>query len=271
MLKRQPEQRVTLIQADQHESVVDVLGVHIHPLGTKEVLHRFERALTDRGCKVVHLCNAYNLLLATKQSRYREVMNAADLNLPDGAATVLAGRLLGTPMPGRVAGADLLAAVCDWGIDRKVRHFFYGGTPATLAAMRTALWSAHPGIVIAGSYAPPFRSLTEEEADDISRRINDTGAEVVWVGLGTPKQDEWMAAFRHRVDASVLVGVGAAFNFVAGVQRRAPRWMQRAGLEWLHRLACEPRRLWRRYLVGYPEFLLRFFVFWARTTLRGPR
>jgi N-acetylglucosaminyldiphosphoundecaprenol N-acetyl-beta-D-mannosaminyltransferase len=242
----------------------EVLGVRVDAVDLEAVLCRFEDALLGQDCQVVHLCNAYNVLLASKQERYREVMNAGDLNLPDGTATLLAARLLGAPMRGRVAGPDLLAAVCAWGVDRSVRHFFYGGTPESLEAMLAAARSAYPGIKIAGSYAPPFRPLSPEEADDICRKINGTGAQVVWVGLGTPKQDEWMEAFRHRIEANVLVGVGAAFDFLSGSRRRAPHWMQRAGLEWLHRLASEPWRLWRRYLLGNPEFVVRFAVSWRR-------
>jgi N-acetylglucosaminyldiphosphoundecaprenol N-acetyl-beta-D-mannosaminyltransferase len=219
---------------------------------------------------VVHLCNAYNVLLASKQDRYREVLNAGDLNLPDGAATVMSGRLLGADMRGRVAGPDLLDAVCAWGVDRSVRHYFYGGTPASLKAILETVRSAYPGIKIAGSYAPPFRPLSSEEADGVCRRINESEAQVVWVGLGTPKQDEWMDGFRHRVDASLLLGVGAAFDFLSGSRRRAPHWMQRAGLEWLHRFLGEPRRLWRRYLLGNPEFVVRFVIAWSRSRAGRP-
>jgi len=246
----------------------DVLGVWVDPVDVRGALRSFERALLGHDCLVVHLCNAYNVLLAAKDERYRAVMNAGGLNLPDGAAAVLAGRLLGAPMRGRVAGADLLAAVCEWGVDRSVRHFFYGGTPASLEAVLANLGSAYPGIKIAGAYAPPFRPLTDAEADEVCRTINDAGAQIVWVGLGTPKQDEWMEAFRHRLDANVLVGVGAVFDFLSGARTRAPRWMQRAGLEWLHRLGSDPGRLWRRYLVGNPEFVVRFAISWTRRFAR---
>jgi N-acetylglucosaminyldiphosphoundecaprenol N-acetyl-beta-D-mannosaminyltransferase len=258
------ESRVAPDNKARRFGVVDILGVRVDAVDLDGTLRCFEDALVDRGCKVVHLCNAYNLLLASKHERYREVMNSGDLNLPDGMATVLAGRLLRTPMGSRVAGPDLLAAVCTWGVERSVRHFFYGGTPASLEVMLPAVRSAFPAIKIVGAYAPPFRSLTPDEADDVCQRINGAGAQVVWVGLGTPKQDDWMEAFRHRLDASVLVGVGAAFDFLCGSRRRAPRWMQHAGLEWLHRLSSEPRRLWRRYLIGNPEFVVRLAFSWGR-------
>lgn len=262
------EQRLANATAGGADSSIDVLGVRVDLIGVREALHRFEHTLLDRGCRVVHLCNAHNLLLAAKHERYRTIMNSGDLNLPDGAATVLAGWLLGARPQGRVAGADLLAAVCSWGVDRSVRHFFYGGTPASLEAMISALGSAYPGIKIAGFYAPPFRPLTKEETEEVSRTINEAGAQIVWVGLGTPKQDEWMEAFRGRLDGSVLVGIGAVFDFLSGTRTRAPRWMQCSGFEWLHRLGTEPRRLWRRYLVGNPEFVMRLAVSWARRLVK---
>jgi N-acetylglucosaminyldiphosphoundecaprenol N-acetyl-beta-D-mannosaminyltransferase len=261
------ERQLANATGENHDRGVNVLGVRVDPLDLETTLRRFEDALAHPECRVVHLCNAYNLLLASRDEWYRAIMNSGDLNLPDGVATVLAGRLLGTPVQGRVAGADLLAAVCDWGVNRSVRHFFYGGTSASLEAMLAGFRSAYPGIKIAGAFAPPFRPLNAKETDDICRMINNTAAQVVWVGLGTPKQDEWMEAFRHRVDASVLVGVGAAFDFLAGTRQRAPRWMQRSGLEWLHRLGSEPLRLWHRYLIGNPEFVARFAIFWTRKTL----
>ena len=248
---------------------VDILGVRVDALSRDEALRHVEWALLDRRCHVLHLCNAHNVLLAAKDPGYRATMNAGDLNLPDGMGVVVAGRLLGASVPGRLPGADLLAAVCDWGIDRSLRHFFYGGTRGSLAAIVDALHTTYPGLKVAGSYAPPFRPLTDEEADEVCRLINGSGAQIVWVGIGTPGQDQWMEAFRHRLDASVVVGVGAVFDFLSGSRRRAPRWMQQAGLEWLHRLASEPRRLWRRYLLGTPQFVARVLASWARHRCSG--
>jgi N-acetylglucosaminyldiphosphoundecaprenol N-acetyl-beta-D-mannosaminyltransferase len=169
----------------------------------------------------------------------------------------------------RIAGADLFDAVIRWAVPRRVGHFFYGGTPETLDRLLVNLRRAYPGIEISGAFAPPFRPLTEAETDDVVDRINRSGAAVVWVGLGTPKQDHWMEEVRSRLHANVLVGVGAAFDFLSGAKKRAPVWMQRSGLEWLHRLLSEPNRLWRRYVIGNPEFVIRFGRQWIKERIIG--
>src|ERR687892_232608 len=245
-----------------------VLGVRIDPLGVEQAAEAFDRGHANGRARIVHQCNAYNLLLASKDPTYQTVMNRGDLNLPDGWPAVWAGRRLGVPVGERVAGADLCDAVFRRGIQTGLRHFFYGGTEATLERLVAHLRRNYPGIEIAGVYAPPFRPLTRSERGRITALVNGARPDVVWVGLGTPKQDYWMDEFRDRLDAGVLVGVGAVFDFLSGTKRRAPRWMQRSGLEWLHRLASEPRRLWRRYLLGNPEFVLRVAGQLGRERLR---
>ena len=245
-----------------------VLGVRIDPLGVEQAAEAFDRGHANGRARIVHQCNAYNLLLASKDPTYQTVMNRGDLNLPDGWPAVWAGRRLGVPVGERVAGADLCDAVFRRGIQTGLRHFFYGGTEATLERLVEHLRRNYPGIEIAGVYAPPFRPLTRSERGRITALVNGARPDVVWVGLGTPKQDYWMDEFRDRLDAGVLVGVGAVFDFLSGTKRRAPRWMQRSGLEWLHRLASEPRRLWRRYLLGNPEFVLRVAGQLGRERLR---
>src|ERR687891_561150 len=245
-----------------------VLGVRIDPLGVEQAAEAFDRGHANGRARIVHQCNAYNLLLASKDPTYQTVMNRGDLNLPDGWPAVWAGRRLGVPVGERVAGADLCDAVFRRGIQTGLRHFFYGGTEATLERLLEHLPRNYPGIEIAGVYAPPFRPLTPSERGRITALVNGARPDVVWVGLGTPKQDYWMDEFRDRLDAGVLVGVGAVFDFLSGTRRRAPVWMQRSGLEWAHRLASEPGRLWRRYLLGNPEFALRFAGQLARERLR---
>jgi N-acetylglucosaminyldiphosphoundecaprenol N-acetyl-beta-D-mannosaminyltransferase len=245
-----------------------VLGVRVDPLRTDQAAAAFQPSAPNGAPHVVHQCNAYNLLLASRDDGYRSVMNRGDLNLPDGWAAVWAGRRMGIPVGGRVAGAELCEAVFRQGVGWGLRHFFYGGTETSLSRLREQLQQMYPGIVIAGAYAPPFRQLSDDERDEITRLVNRARPDVVWVGLGTPKQDLWMEEFRNRLNTRVLVGVGAVFDFLSGTKRRAPQWMQRSGLEWLHRLVSEPRRLWRRYLLGNPAFLLRFTGQLARERLR---
>jgi N-acetylglucosaminyldiphosphoundecaprenol N-acetyl-beta-D-mannosaminyltransferase len=245
-----------------------VLGVRVDPLSTDQAAATFQPSATNGAPHVVHQCNAYNLLLASRDDAYRSVMNRGDLNLPDGWSAVWAGRRMGIPVGGRVAGAELCDAVFRRGIGWGLRHFFYGGTETSLSRLREQLQQMYPGIVIAGTYAPPFRQLSHEERTEITHLVNRARPDVVWVGLGTPKQDVWMEEFRHRLNTRVLVGVGAVFDFLSGTKRRAPLWMQRFGLEWLHRLVSEPRRLWRRYLLGNPAFVLRFSGQLAKERLR---
>jgi N-acetylglucosaminyldiphosphoundecaprenol N-acetyl-beta-D-mannosaminyltransferase len=157
---------------------------------------------------------------------------------------------------GRVYGPDLMRAMFEHGQERGHRHFLYGSRPETLSKLQFRLLDRYPDAKIVGAFSPPFRDLTPAEEHEITGAINASGADIVWVGLGTPRQEHWMAGMRERLDAPVLVGVGAAFDFIAGVTRQAPRWVQRSGFEWLYRLACEPRRLGRRYAVAVPSFLV---------------
>ena len=258
----------TLRLAEQRPRPYSVLGVRVDPLRVDQATEVFQPQSSNGGPRVVHQCNAHNLLLASKDASYRTVMNRGDLNLPDGWPAVWAGRRLGVPVGDRVAGADLCDAVFRRGLDTGLRHFFYGGTEASLHRLVAQVRETYPGIEIAGTYAPPFRPISEAEREEITLLVNRARPDVVWVGLGTPKQDYWMEEFRHRLDAGVLVGVGAVFDFLSGTKRRAPRWMQRSGLEWLHRLVSEPRRLWRRYLLGNPQFVLRVTGQLTRERLR---
>jgi N-acetylglucosaminyldiphosphoundecaprenol N-acetyl-beta-D-mannosaminyltransferase len=149
----------------------------------------------------------------------------------------------------------LLLACCDRSIATGYRHFFYGGEAGVADLLARRLTARFPGLAVAGTCAPPFRPLTRPEDEDIVRRINETCADIVWVGLGTPKQEYWMAEHLNRIDAPVMIGVGAAFDIHAGRKKQAPLWMQRSGLEWSFRLATEPRRLWKRYLYNNPAFV----------------
>ncbi len=147
-----------------------------------------------------------------------------------------------------------MPALCERSSARGTRHFFYGGGPGVAESLAERLQARFPGLEVAGTHTPPFRPLSEAEDASVVRLINESRADIVWVGLSTPKQERWMAAHLGRLEAPVMLGVGAAFDFHAGVIARAPAWMQKSGLEWCYRLASEPRRLWRRYLVMAPRF-----------------
>ena len=220
-----------------------------------EVL-RLARSRTGSGVDV-HLCNAYTLALADKDERLRRVLRDATLNFPDGMSVVWANRLRhrAADLPReRVYGPDLFRDVFEHGQPAGLRHYLLGSTPDVIADLHAALLRSFPEAQIVGSESPPFRPLNAAETAEQRARIEASGAEVVWVGLGTPKQDFEAARMAGEISA-VFVAVGAAFDFVAGHKRQAPRWMQRHGLEWLFRLASEPRRLWKRYVFGNARFL----------------
>ena len=202
----------------------------------------------------VHLCNSYTLALADKEGDYRAMLDAATLNLADGTPVMLANRLLhhGAPKE-RVRGPGLFVQVLRAGRDDGIKHFLLGSTQDTVGRLRDRLERELPGVQIVGTIAPPFRPLTAQELDDITSAIATSGAHIVWVGLGTPKQD-WEVARLAATLPVVAIAVGAAFDFVAGTVAEAPRWMQRSGTEWIHRLGSEPKRLWKRYLLGGPRF-----------------
>lgn len=212
----------------------------------------------DRGTGLdVHLCNAYTLALADGDDDYRAMLSRASANFPDGTPVVWANRLLhrdAAVAHERVRGPGLFLDVFDAGQERGLKHYLLGSTPDVLAALEQNLRERYPRADIVGVESPPFRALTEQEQAEQAGRLRASGAHVVWVGLGTPKQDWECARLRELVPA-VFVAVGAAFDFAAGTKSVAPQWMQDNGLEWVHRLASEPRRLWKRYLFGNTRFV----------------
>jgi N-acetylglucosaminyldiphosphoundecaprenol N-acetyl-beta-D-mannosaminyltransferase len=200
----------------------------------------------------VHLCNAYTLSLVDLDARMRAALDAADLNLADGAPVAWLGR--GTGLAGPVRGAELVGEVWRTG-GSLLRHFLYGGKEGVADEMAAALRSDVPDAIVAGTETPPFRPLADEDVAGLAERVRASGANVLWIGLGTPRQDYLV----HELAASLsmpIVPVGAAFDFWSGAVREAPRVLHGSGFEWVHRLGSEPRRLWRRYLVGNPRFLL---------------
>lgn len=198
--------------------------------------------------------NAHTTVTAHDDPSYGTVQRGAILSLADGMPIVRIMRARGDQQTQRVAGPDLMASLFAHTQDGSASHFFYGSTEETLTTLRQNLEATYPGLRIAGMISPPFRPLTEEEDQQDIQSINDSGADILWVGLGAPKQEQWMAAHKGRVHA-VMLGTGAGFDFHAGTLRRAPLWMQKSSLEWLYRLIKEPRRLFKRYFVTNTRFL----------------
>jgi N-acetylglucosaminyldiphosphoundecaprenol N-acetyl-beta-D-mannosaminyltransferase len=233
---------------------VTVLGSPIDAVSMDEAVQRVVQWGRRRESRVVCICNVHSVVEARRNAALAHAIAGADLATPDGAPVAWMLRRLGVPEQQRVSGPDLMEAACAVAARSGLPIFLFGSTDETLQALDANLRARWPDLRVAGRLAPPFRDLGAEEDADIVRRINESGAGIVWVGLGCPKQERWMAAHRGNVQA-VMVGVGAAFDFHAGVRARAPRWMQERGLEWLHRLAAEPRRLARRYVVTNCVFL----------------
>jgi N-acetylglucosaminyldiphosphoundecaprenol N-acetyl-beta-D-mannosaminyltransferase len=214
-----------------------------------------------------YLCVAavHTVMESREDDALRDAVSDAAFTVPDGQPLVWALRALGHEIDARVYGPELMARACERAARTGRRFYLYGGRDErALAQLAANLLDRHPDLQLAGGWSPPHRELTETELDEIAARINAAGPDVVWVGIGVPKQEKWMAAMRARLDAPVLVGVGAAFDFHAGLVPQAPAWVQRRGLEWLFRLVQEPRRLWRRYARHNPRFVAGFAWQWLR-------
>ncbi len=203
-----------------------------------------------------HFCTTLTLVEASDNARLREALNhEGAIAAPDGMPLVWVGRAMGRRV-GRVCGPDLMPLLIDRARERDARHFFYGGAPGVAESLAARLTDRFPGVIVAGTHSPPFRPLTAAEDAAEVTLINAARPDYVWVGLGSPKQDLWIADHRAGLHAAVLFAVGAAFDFHSGGLRRAPTWMQRAGMEWLFRLLAEPKRLARRYTVTNARFAL---------------
>jgi N-acetylglucosaminyldiphosphoundecaprenol N-acetyl-beta-D-mannosaminyltransferase len=235
---------------------VDILGVHVSAIDLPQAVQTITAWIESRQPNYVCVTGVHGVMESQRSQAVRQVHNAAGLVTPDGMPLVWLSRLKGYPNAGRVYGPDLTLAVCAACLPAGCRHFFYGGPPGLADQLAGRLTARFAGLQVAGRYSPPFRPLTPEEDEQVIQAINAANPDIVWVGLSTPRQELWMADHLNRLTAPVMIGVGAAFDFLAGAKKQAPRWMQRSGLEWLYRLASEPRRLWKRYLINNPLFLL---------------
>ncbi|WP_036137363.1 WecB/TagA/CpsF family glycosyltransferase [Aerolutibacter daejeonensis] len=233
---------------------VEVIGSPIDAVTWDEAIERIHVWARARESRVVCICNVHSVVTARSDSGFSAVIRDADMATADGFPVALMLRRLGVPGQERINGPDLMLRYCRHVAAASESIYLYGGSVATLDVLRRRLLEACPGLMIAGAYSPPYRELTPDEDAAIVAKINASGAGVVWVGLGCPKQEKWMADHRGRINA-VMIGVGAAFDYHAGIVKRAPPWMQRRGLEWFYRLVTEPRRLWRRYLVTNSLFI----------------
>lgn len=241
--------------ASNNRQVLPVLGAPIDVLDAGTAVARISAWAQRRESRVVCICNVHSVVTASHDSSFMQVIAQADMATPDGAPVAWMLRRQGAVAQPRVSGPDLMLDYCAHAAATSESIFLFGSTGETLARLQAALLQRWPALKIAGTLSPPFRALSAEEDAAIVATLNASGAGTVWVSLGCPKQERWMHAHRGQVHA-VMLGVGAAFDFHAGTVTRAPMWMREHGLEWLHRLASEPRRLGRRYIVTNVAFLL---------------
>lgn len=232
-----------------------VLGTLIDAISWDTAINKLLAWARSRQSRYVAICNAHLVVTASNNLAYREVINGADMATPDGAPVAWMLRKQGYRTQPRISGPDLMWKLCERAQDENLSIYCFGSTATTLSLLNDALIRSFPRLQFTME-SPAFRDLTPEEDEEVVQRINMSGASIVFVGLGCPKQERWMAEHRGRIHA-VMLGVGAAFDFHAGSVKRAPEWMRDYGLEWLHRLIAEPRRLWRRYLVTNTQFIIK--------------
>lgn len=243
----------------QDPAAVEILGVPLALTDYEQTLQWMDAAVAARRKAYVCVAAVHTVMLFQEDPELREAVLASTFTVPDGQPLVWAMNALGANLSRRVYGPDLMAKACARAAQTGTRMFLYGTkSEAALADLTRILERRYPGLRVVGGHPPVFRALSEDEQAEVAAKINASGADVVWVGLGVPRQEKWMHAMRPQLDAPVLVGVGAAFDFHAGTVRQAPAWLQRIGMEWAFRLAMEPRRLWKRYARYNPLFVLGF-------------
>ncbi len=251
---------------------VTVLGVPLALTDYGSTMDWIDATIAHGERGYICVAATHTVMVCDEDPELREAVLNSSLTVPDGQPLVWAMNALGGDLSQRVYGPELMARYCERAADTRVRMYLYGGrNQGALVQLALNLRQRYPGVKIVGGYSPPFRDMTQEEDDAIIKEINRSRADVIWVGVGAPKQEKWMAAMRGRLDAAVMIGVGAAFDFHAGLVPQAPNWMQSSGLEWLFRLLHEPRRLWRRYARYNPRFVSGFARQYLRHRMRSSR
>ena len=238
---------------------VTILGVQIADINMQWLLQFTDENIKKIGGDYFCVANVHTTVRSSENEDYRTIQNNSLLTIPDGGPLSTVGRKRGATQIARTTGPDFMGEIFKLSAEKGYRHYFYGSTPETLEKMINNLQRNYPGIIVAGSFSPPFREISDAEDNEITERICDTASDFIWVGLGAPKQEKWMAAHQGRVNG-LMVGVGAGFDYFAGNISRAPTFMQNHNLEWLYRLLQEPRRLFKRYLVTNSKFIWRAII-----------
>lgn len=232
----------------------NIMGVDIAAIDMAWLIDFTSQHLQDLSGDYMCVSNVHTTVTAFEDSAYCAIQNGGIMAIPDGGPLASVGRKRGFTSMGRTAGPTYMEEIMNISAEKGWRHYFYGATEETISKLRSELTQKHSGLEVVGMYSPPFRPLTPEEDAEVIRRINEAAPDFVWVGLGAPKQEKWMAEHQGKI-RGFMVGVGAAFDYSAGKIRRAPQWMQDHNLEWLYRLMQEPKRLFKRYLVTNTKFI----------------
>lgn len=233
----------------------EILGVKVSAVNLSSASQQIEEWIAARVKTYVCVAPVSTVMDCQDDPEYLRIVNNAGMVTPDGMPVVWLGRRQAGTRVERTYGPDLMNAFCALSEEKGYKHFFYGGSSTANRLLIENLKRRFPKLNIAGQFSPSFLAIKQKEKSEVIGQINASGADVLWVGLGSPKQDFWMALHRNDIEVPVIVGAGAAFDFLAGTKPQAPRWMQRSGLEWVFRLCCEPQRLWKRYLVGNSRFI----------------
>lgn len=234
---------------------VNILGVGVSAVSMQEAVARVDRFLQGDGAGYVCVTGVHGIMEAQSDPAFRATLNGSFLTTPDGMPTVWLGRWSGFKDMTRVYGPEFMLELCKLSVERGYRHFLYGGKPGVAEQLKAKLEAEFPGLQITGTYTPPFRPLNAQEEQDLATAIERSQADMLWCGLSTPKQERFMAQYCGRLPVKLMFGVGAAFDINSGNLKDAPRWIKLAGLQWLHRLVLEPRRLAGRYLRNNPKFV----------------
>jgi N-acetylglucosaminyldiphosphoundecaprenol N-acetyl-beta-D-mannosaminyltransferase len=236
---------------------VNVLGVGVHAIDMQQAVEVIDSAVAERRRGYICVSGVHGVMEARRNPSLMSVLVDALLVVPDGMPTVWMGHLQGFRNMDRIFGPDLMLEVAWRSQAKRYSHFFYGGGPGVANELCVALQRRCPSMRIAGTYTPPFRKLTDAEEFDLLRTVDRLQPDIMWVGLSTPKQERFMAEYLPRLNTTLMIGVGAAFDFHTGRIKDSPPWLKRAGLQWLHRLIQEPSRLWKRYLLNNPKFIFQ--------------
>lgn len=233
----------------------NILGIWVSVVNMQRALEAVDEWIETRTQNYVCVTPAHSIMDCWQNPELRPIFNQSGMTTPDGMSIVWLLRAHGHSQVSRVYGPDLMLSVCNHSVQKGYRHFFYGGAPGVAEQLAKRLQTSIPGLQVVGTYSPPFRPLTQDEDRMVVELINQSQPDILWIGISSPKQDLWMSDHKSKLSAPVLIGVGAAFDFLSGNKKQAPVWIQQSGFEWLYRFINEPRRLWKRYAL-YPLFVI---------------